>query len=82
MAKLDTRTGIDWMACELIEQIPGKVTGRPIVRGTRIMPDSIVNSHDMGESIEDIHEDWPSLSLAQIERLIEFAHAHREQPNP
>ena len=82
MAKLDTRTGIDWMACELIEQIPGKVSGRPIVRGTRIMPDGIVNSHDMGESIEDIHEDWPSLSLAQIERLIEFAHAHREQPNP
>jgi uncharacterized protein (DUF433 family) len=82
MAKLDIRTGIDWMACELIEQIPGKVSGRPIVRGTRIMPDGIVNSHDMGESIEDIHEDWPSLSLAQIKRLIEFAHAHREQPNP
>ena len=82
MAKLDIRTGIDWMACELIEQIPGKVSGRPIVRGTRIMPDGIVNSHDMGESIEDIHEDWPSLSLARIKRLIEFAHAHREQPNP
>jgi uncharacterized protein (DUF433 family) len=74
--------GIDWMACELIEQIPGKVSGRPMVRGTRIMPDGIVNSYDRGESIEDIHEDWPSLSLAQIKRLIEFAHAHREQPNP
>ena len=82
MAKLDIHTGIHWMACELIEQIPGKVSGRPIVRGTRIMPGGIVNSHDIGESIEDIHEDWPSLSLAQIKRLIEFAHAHREQPNP
>jgi uncharacterized protein (DUF433 family) len=82
MAKLDTQAGIDWTACELIEQIPGKVSGRPIVRGTRIMPDGIVNSYDMGESIEGIHEDWPSLSLAQIKRLIEFAHAHREQPNP
>jgi uncharacterized protein (DUF433 family) len=82
MAKLDTDAGIDWMACELIEQIPGKVSGRPIVRGTRILPDGVVNSYDMGESIEDIHEDWPSLSLAQIARLIEFAHAHREQPNP
>jgi uncharacterized protein (DUF433 family) len=82
MAKLDTQAGIDWTACELIEQIPGKVSGRPIVRGTRIMPDGIVNSYDMGESIEDIHEDWPSLSTAQIKRLIEFAHAHREQPNP
>jgi uncharacterized protein (DUF433 family) len=80
MAKLDTHAGVDWMACELIEQIPGKVSGRPIVRGTRIMPDGIVNSYDMGASIEDIHQDWPSLSLAQIKRLIEFAHARREQP--
>jgi uncharacterized protein (DUF433 family) len=82
MEKLDTQSGIDWMACELIEQIPGKVSGRPIVRGTRILPDAIVNSYDMGASIEDIQEDWPSLSLAQIKRLIEFAHAHRGQPNP
>jgi len=46
------------------------------------MPDGILNSFDMGDSIEDIREDWPSLSLAQIKRLIEFAHALREQPNP
>jgi len=25
MAKLETHPGIDWIACELIEQIPGKV---------------------------------------------------------
>lgn len=82
MAKLSTNAGIDWTACELIEQVPGKVSGRPVVRGTRILPDGIVNSFDMGDSIEDIHEDWPALSLAQIKRLIEFARAHREQPNP
>ena len=82
MARTDIPSQIDWTQCELIEQIPGKVSGRPIVRGTRIMPEGIVNSYEMGESIEDIQEDWPSLSLAQIERLIEFAHAHREQPNP
>lgn len=82
MAKLGTHEGIDWTACELIEQVPGKVSGRPIVRGTRIVPEGIVNSYDVGESIEDIHEDWPSLSIAQIKRLIEFAHAYREQPNP
>jgi uncharacterized protein (DUF433 family) len=82
MAGIDTRAGIDWTTCELIEQIPGKVSGRPIVRGTRIMPEGIVNSYDMGESIEEIQADWPSLSVAQISRLIEFALAHREQPNP
>jgi uncharacterized protein (DUF433 family) len=82
MARADTTSDINWMACELIEQIPGKVSGRPIVRGTRIMPEGIVNSYDMGESIEEICEDWPSLSVAQIKRLIEFAHADRPQSNP
>ena len=78
-----TDTGIDWLACELIEQIPGKVSGRPIVRGTRILPDAIVDSSDLGETIEELREGFPSLSVAQINRLIEFAHAQRrQQPNP
>ena len=46
MVNLDNE--IDWTACELIEQVPGKVWGRPVVRGTRILPDAIVNSHDLG----------------------------------
>jgi len=82
MAFVETDSEIDWMACELIERVPGKVSGRPIVRGTRIMPDGIVNSYDLGQSIEEIREDWPSLSVAQIERLIEFAHPHRGQAHP
>ena len=79
MAKLDTASDIDWKACELIEQVPGKVSGRPVVRGTRIMPDPIVNSYDLGDSIEEIHEGFPTLSVAQIKRLIDFAHAQRHQ---
>ena len=81
MAKLDTVSNIDWMACELIEQIPGKVSGKPVVRGTRIMPDPIVNSYDLGDSIDEIHEGFPTLSVAQIRRLIDFAHAQRQQHN-
>ena len=27
MSKLDTARDIDWMACELVEQVPGKVLG-------------------------------------------------------
>ncbi len=80
MPKLDTPTSIDWSDCELIERIPGKVSGRPIVVGTRIMPEGIVNSYDLGSSLEEIQEDWPALSMAQIKRLIEYAHNNREQP--
>jgi uncharacterized protein (DUF433 family) len=79
---INTDVDIDWMACEPIEQVPGKVSGRPIVRGTRILPDAIVNSYDLGESIEELREGFPSLSIAQIVRLIDFAHARRGQPKP
>ena len=82
MASTETGLETDWTGCELIERVPGKVSGRPIVRGTRILPDGIVNSYDMGESIDEIREDWPSLSATQINRLIEFAHSQRGQAHP
>jgi uncharacterized protein (DUF433 family) len=81
MAQSDTDLGIDWTECELIECVPGKVSGRPVVRGTRIMPDAIVGSYDLGETIDELRQGFPTLSLAQIERLIEFAHAPRDRPN-
>ena len=70
--------GPEWRR-QLIEQIPGKVSGRPIVRGTRILPDAIVDSYDLGEALDELREGFPSLSVAQINRLIEFAHAQRRQ---
>ena len=72
-------TDIDWLACELIEQVPGTGSGRPMVCGTRILPDAIVNSQDAGETLDEIHEDYFGLSAAPIQRLIEFAHARRKQ---
>jgi uncharacterized protein (DUF433 family) len=81
MATAGTDIAIDWMACELIEAVPGKVSGRPVVRGTRIMPEAIVGSYDLGETIDELHEGFPSLSVSQIKRLIEFAHAKRAQAN-
>jgi uncharacterized protein (DUF433 family) len=82
MASINIAVEIDWTQCELIERVPGKVSGRPIVRGTRILPDAIVNSYDVGEPLELIHENYPGLSIPQIQRLIEFAHAQRGQPVP
>jgi len=79
MAHTDEDSDIDWTQCELIEQVPGKVSGRPLVRGTRIMPDAIVDSYDLGETVEELHQGFPSLSISQIKRLIEFAHVQRGQ---
>ncbi|MBL8228267.1 MAG: DUF433 domain-containing protein [Bryobacterales bacterium] len=74
----DRDSAIDWMQCELIECVPGKVSGRPVIRGTRIMPDAIVGSYDLGETIEELSEGFPTISIDQIKRLIEFAHGWSE----
>jgi uncharacterized protein (DUF433 family) len=77
MANAQTTVDIDWTACELIERVPGKVSGRPVVRGTRIMPEAIVGSYDLGETIDELCQGFPTLTVSQIKRLIEFAHAQR-----
>ena len=76
MAQIDSY--IDWTGCELVERIPGKVSGRPIVRGTRILADTIVQDYELGETVEEIHEGFPSLAVDQIKRLIEFAQTRNE----
>lgn len=75
MANLD----IDWTGCELVERVPGKVSGRPVVRGTRILADTIVEDAELGSPLEEIHENYPDLPRNVIERLIAFAHSRREQ---
>jgi uncharacterized protein (DUF433 family) len=52
------------------------------VRGTRILPDAILNSFELGDSIQDIHEGFPTLPIAQIERLIEFGRDQLKQCLP
>ncbi len=61
MAKLENETGIDWTACELVERVPGKVSGAPIVKGTRILPDPIIRCHERGESLAEIQQACPRL---------------------
>jgi uncharacterized protein (DUF433 family) len=70
---------IDWAGCELVERIPGKVSGRPLVRGTRILADTIVQDAELGSPLEEIQENYPDLSLNTIQQLISFARSHRVQ---
>lgn len=64
---------IDWTGCELVERVPGKVSGRPIIRGTRILADTIVQDAELGSTLDEIHENYPDLPVPAIRRLISFA---------
>ena len=45
---------MDWSGCEFVETIPGKLSGVPLLRGTRVPADQVVENYESGESVEDI----------------------------
>jgi uncharacterized protein (DUF433 family) len=68
----DTKTLVDWSGCELVERVPGRCSGAPTIVGTRIFPDTIAQYHWSGAPVAEILEDYPSLSLETITRLIRY----------
>jgi uncharacterized protein (DUF433 family) len=64
---------MDWSGCELVEVIEGKVSGVPLVKGTRIPADAIVRNYLAGSPLEEVPENYPGATREQIESLLEFA---------
>jgi uncharacterized protein (DUF433 family) len=45
---------MDWSGCEIVEVVPGKVSGVPLIRGTRMPAGQVAESLDLGETVEEI----------------------------
>lgn len=74
---------IDWTRCDDVEQIPGKVSGAWLVKGTRIPADAVVDNAADGYSAEQIvAEIYPSLPLGRAKRIIAFARKRANAPHP
>ena len=39
---------IDWSECAAIETVPGKMSGAPVVRGTRVRPEDLLVNRSEG----------------------------------
>lgn len=68
---------VDWSECELVESVAGKVGGRPVVKGTRIPADTILTDEELGASVEETLESFPSLSPDTIRRIREYGDSHK-----
>ena len=71
---------MDWRECSEIEVVPGKMGGKPVIKGTRVQPETIVENFEGGSDIEEIHENYPHLPVDTIRRIIEFHHSHQLTP--
>ena len=70
----------DWTKCELVERVAGKQGGVPLIKVTRIPAQQIVDEYVLGSPVEEIAENYPSITRDQIMSLIDYAHKHKAQP--
>jgi uncharacterized protein (DUF433 family) len=63
---------MDWSGCDFVEVIPGKVSGVPLVKGSRVQADTVLESYEMGESVEEIAYDY-YLDEADVRAILRFA---------
>lgn len=70
---------MDWTGCDAVEQVPGKVGGRPVIKGTRIEPDVVLIDEEYGRTPEQTHASFPTLPVDTIVKIRAFAHKHQLQ---
>ena len=66
-------TDIDWTECTLIETVPGKMSGAPVLRGTRVRPEDLLVNRD--EGIDWLVENF-DIPADVIGRLFAFHDRH------
>jgi uncharacterized protein (DUF433 family) len=67
----------DWQRCEVVERIPGKVSGAWIVKGTRVPVEAILANADAC-SPEQIATLFEGLSADDVRQVIEFERKEHE----
>ncbi len=77
MAERQDIAAVDWTACPLVEINPRKVSGAPILKGTRVQADAIIQNFEDGSPVEEISENF-AIPEATVRALLTFA--ARQQP--
>lgn len=64
---------LDWSHCPVVEQVPGKVSGAWVLKGTRMPVATIFENLEAGASLDDILGWYDGLDRKQVQAVIEFA---------
>lgn len=73
---MNRHENIDWSDCPLVETKPNVHSGAPVLRGTRMPVDAIVDNFDYGVSISEISEQF-GVPLESVRAIVTYAQSHR-----
>jgi uncharacterized protein (DUF433 family) len=72
---------MDWTGCESVEVVPGKVSGVPLIKNTRVPADLVAESLEAGESVEEVAYNY-DLKAADVLGLKRFRDTHQPALRP
>ena len=83
-------TAVDWSDCPLIEVIPGKVSGSPLLKNTRLPVDAILGNFDAfreeglspDAAVAETLDCYPEAGLDNIKAIVHYRAAHQFQARP
>jgi uncharacterized protein (DUF433 family) len=61
-----------WDGCEEIERIPGKMSGEPVIKGTRVLADAIIANFESGSPVQEIAANYPHVPEKTIRKVISY----------
>ena len=78
---------MDWSGCELVETVPGKVSGAPVLVGTRIPVAAIVDNYEAfleegsspEEAIAETLDCYPGAGEQRVRDILTYYYAHEAQ---
>jgi uncharacterized protein (DUF433 family) len=72
---------MDWSRCKTVEVVPGKLSGAPLIRGSRVPADQVIENYDAGESVEDIAYNF-DLKPEDIRAVLAYAAGRQPMLRP
>jgi uncharacterized protein (DUF433 family) len=70
------RGQVDWSGCLLVEVNPKIQSGAPVLCGTRMPVDAIIDNFDYGVGVEEIAREF-EIPEERVQAVITYAQGHR-----
>ena len=73
---------LDWSKCLLVEIDPSRVSGRPVLKGTRMPVEDIIANYEYGVSINEISAQFqiPEQAVSELLKYVERRHSLARNP--
>ena len=67
---------LDWSDCPVVETKPGVMNGKPVVKGTRMPADGVVENFETGSPVSEIAFNF-GLKESDIRAILKYASTHK-----